>query len=217
MSHLAQKHYSWRTHLNVLVLEKEGKLLLREKKWSKAEEVFARLIDYSGVFWVYLGQALLGQKKYKSAKECFEKTLHQDGMDSDLTYILFKGLGFCHYYLNDIESSFENFNKALPLIKNKFDPEITIGYGLLFKEQKKYLLAQEKFQEVLEQDMKNVNAWAYLAEVRACLSDFELAYHNLQQALDLDPQNKVALQIKIRWSSHFQWISGSRSLFAFQD
>ena len=137
MSNLTQKHYSWRTHLNVLVLEKEGKLLLKDEQWSKAEEVFARLIDYNDAFWVYLGQALLGQKKYKSAKECFEKTLYQDGMDSDLTYILFKGLGFCYYYLNDVESSFENFNKAMPLIKHKFDPEITIGYGLLFKEQKK--------------------------------------------------------------------------------
>lgn len=215
MKHPLKNRHSYKNCLDKLALEREGKLLLKEKKWTQAEHIFSRLIDHGDVFWVYMGKALLGQKKYKPSKECFEQVLPRAGSGVEWACDLFKGLGFCHYHLGDGESSLENFNKALSLIKNKFDPDISMGYGLLLKDQKKYQKAKEKFQMILEKDLKNADAWACLAEVRACIGDFELSYYNLQQALDLNPKNEQALKVKIRWSSQFQDKLGAKQMFSF--
>ena len=207
---------SWRTRLDIFSLEKQGKLHLQTKKYSSAEQIFSQLLDCGDIFWVYLSKSLLGQKKYKEAKECIEKVLQRACLQTEWGIDAFKTMGLCCYYMGDIDSAAENFNKALSLNNKTFDAEIQLGLGLTLKEQKEYSSAKEKFQAVLEKDMHNDEAWAGLAEVRAEMGDLELASVNLQQALDLNPENESALRLKIRWSSSFQWISGSKPTFSFR-
>ena len=208
--------HSWRTKLDIFSLEKQGKLHLQHKQYPEAEKIFSQLLDCGDIFWVYLSKSLLGQKRYKEARECVEKILPHACLQTEWGIDAFKTMGFCCYYMGDIGSASENFNKALSLNNKTFDAEIQLGLGLLLKEQKKYSEAKEKFQAVLEKDMNNEEAWAGLAEVRAELGDFELAHVNLQQALDLNPENESALRLKVRWSSSFQWISGSKQIFSFR-
>ena len=208
--------HSWRTRLDIFSLEKQGKLHLQHTRYSEAEQIFSQLLDCGDIFWMYLSKSLLGQKKYKEARECIEKVLLKACLQTEWGLDAFKTMGFCCYYMGDIESAFENFNKALSLNNKTFDVEIQLGLGLILKEQKQYSSAKEKFQAVLEKDMNNDEAWAGLAEVRAELGDLELAHVNLQQSLDLNPENESALRLKVRWSSSFQWISGSKPLFSFR-
>ena len=211
-----QSHFQTKkVSLDVLALEREGKLFLKEKQFHKAEAVFSRLIDCGDAYWVYLGKSLFGQKKYKSAKECYEKVICRAGSGVDWAYDLFKYLGLCFYYLGDLESALENLNKAQSFYRNKFDGDLCLGYGLIFKDQKNYQEAKKKFQLILEKDSHHADAWAGLAEIRACEGDFELAYHSVMQALDLEPRNEQALKTKIRWSSHFQETLGMKQLFHF--
>ena len=206
---------SWRTRIDILSLEKEGKNLLNQKKWVEAENVFSKLLDCGEIFWVYLAESLLGQKKYKSAKECFDKILPKAELKKSWSYEAFKKAAYCLLCLGDIDSAQEYLNKALLLNKDGRDPEINLIKGLILKENKKYSLASENFQKILEKDSKNDEAWAQLAEIRSELGDFEMAYVNLQQALDLNPENESALKVKIRWSASFQQISGRKQIFSF--
>ena len=208
--------HSWRTKLDIFSLEKQGKLHLHNKQYSLAEQIFSQLLDCGDIFWVYLSKSLLGQKRYKEAKECVEKVLLRASLQKEWGISAFKTMGFCCYHIGDIDSASENFNKALSLNNKTFDAEIQIGLGLIFKEKKDYSSAKEKFQAVLENNANNDEAWAGLAEARAELGDLELARVNLQQALDLNPENESALRLKIRWSSSFQRISGSKPTFSFR-
>lgn len=207
---------SWKDRLDVFSKEREGKFCLKNKNWSKAEEIFSQLIDYGNVYWVYLGQSLLGQGKYKEARECFEKVLPQASSNEDWAFASFKGLGQCCCYLGDDSAAFENLNKAVALKRNIFDHDIHLCYGILLKNKKNYEKSKKQFQRILEQDSKNDSAWAHLAEVRVLLGDFELAYMNLQQALDLNPDNKTALGIRVRYSIEFSEVTGCRPAFLFR-
>ena len=202
--------------MEVLSLERDGKFFLKEKNWRKAEEIFSRLLDCGDIFWIYLGKSLVGQRKYKDAKECFETVLPRCDNRIDQTYSLLKELGFCYYHLGDLDASQESFHKALALKKNENDLDLMMGYGLLLTEKKRYTEAKEKFQKILEQNPTHADAWANLAEVRASLGDFELAYYTLQRAFDFEPENKFALKVKVRWTVEFQNISGQKELFFFQ-
>ena len=208
--------HSWRTKLDIFSLEKQGKLHLQRKQYSQAEQIFSQLLDCGDIFWVYLSQSLLGQKKYKETRECVEKVLLRACLQTEWGITAFKTMGFCCYHMGDTDSAFENFNKALSLNNKIFDAEIQLGLGLALKEKKQFSSAKEKFQAVLEKDINNDTAWAGLAEARAELGDLELARVNLQQALDLNPENESALRLKVRWSSSFQRVSGSKPSFSFR-
>ena len=210
-----KKTFFGRAHIDVLALEREGKILLKEKQFEKAEFVFSRIIDCGDIYWVYLGKALLGRKKYRSAKECFEKVLPQAGSGVEWAYDLFKCLGVCFYYLGDSDCALENLNKAQTLCKNRFDEELQFGYSLIEKYQKKHREAKKRLQLILEKNPSYVEAWVELADIRAQEGDFELAYHNLLRALDLDSNNNQALKTKARWSSQFQETLGLKPLFQF--
>ena len=208
--------HSWRTRLDIFSLEKEGKYFLVKKQWREAEYIFSQLLDCGNIFWVYLAQSLMGQERYQSALECFEKLLPKASYQVEWSLDVFKGLGFCYHYLGDQDSAQENFNKALSLKKNIFDSEIERGLALVLKEKKFYKEAEEKFQVLLEKNIKDDQAWVGLAEVRVAIGEKELAYSNLLQALDLNPENKIALKAKIRWSHTFQTITGHKPLFSFE-
>ncbi len=207
--------HSWRTRLDIFSLEKEGQCLLEQKEWKKAENTFSQLIECGDIFWVYLAQSLIGQQKYQDALECFEKLLPKASYQVEWGVDVFKGLGICYHYLGDQDSALENFNKALSLKKNIFDSEIELGLALVLKEKKLYKEAEEKFQFLLEKNIKNDEAWAGLAEVRAEIGEIELAHSNLLQALDLNPENKTALRTRVRWTRSFQTITGHKPLFSY--
>ena len=207
---------SWRDRLNVFSYEKEGKFFLNNKNWSQAEEVFSQLIDCGDIYWVYLGRALLGQKKYKEAKECFEKVIPQASLYKEWAFWAFKGLGMCLCYLGDDEASIENLNKASALKKNVFDEEMSLCYGILFKNRKDWSAAKKEFQSILEKNQKNDEAWAHIAEVWILQGDLELAHTSLQQALDLNPANKTALRMKVRYSLELSSTTGNSPLFSFR-
>ena len=208
--------FSWRDKLDIFSLEKHAKSCLQNKKWKQAEEIFSKLLDCDDVYWIFLGQALLGQRKYSSAKECFEKVLPQAQPQTPWTFEVFKFLGLCCCFMGDLDSAEENLNKALALKKNTFDPDLALGQGILLKNKGLYNEAKIKFQQILEKDIKNDSAWAELAETRVLLEDLELAYVNLQQALDLNPENETALKIKVRWADRFKESIGSRPVFSFR-
>ena len=206
---------SWRTQLDIFSLEKEGKYLLIKKEWKQAEQIFSQLIECGEIFWVYLAQSLIGQERYQDALECLETLLTKASYQVEWGIDVFKGVGLCHHYLGDQDAAMENFNKALALKKNIFDEEIELGIALTLKKKRRYQEAGEKFQFLLEKNIKNDEAWANLAEMRAEKGETELAYSNLLQALDLNPENKTALKVRIRWARVFQNTTGHKPLFSY--
>ena len=212
---------SYFSQLDILSKEKEGKFFLSTKKWAQAESVFSELLECGPVYWVYLGESILNQERYKEAADCFEKALsqqkgaHKEWVE-EWVFLAFRGLSAACTFLGDDEGAWEHLNKARALRKHLFDEEVELYSGILLKNKGSLKEAEKKFESILEKNSKNDMAWAYLAEVRVLLNDLELAYTNLEQALDLNPENKTALRMKVRYGGDFNQALGKKPVFSFR-
>jgi tetratricopeptide (TPR) repeat protein len=112
---------------------------------------------------------------------------------------VFKNLGNIHLKRGDFEAAEECYNKA-----HRLQPRsdaILVNLGTLFVQKQKWDEALEMFRAALAIDSANDKAWVGLAIGHRMKGDNELAWGNLQAALEIRATNEAALTLALDWGA----------------
>ena len=196
------------------LLEWGGRLALENESWSIAESIFASLLerrrnseDLAG-----LGQALLQQNRLEEAEECLLDALNYIMEPCPLLFIVQKNLGYICLLNHNFEMAEEYFNKAYTL--NPQSSSLQFQRAYLHLKQGEYKAAESGFKNLLQNQPNNSKAWLGLALSRRAMNKWKLAEACLFQCLDLDSQNKQALQLRDQWAKTNSDLIASEFAFA---
>ena len=196
------------------LLEWGGRLALENENWNIAESLFASLLerrrnaeDLAG-----LGQALLQQNRLEEAEECLLDALNYIREPCPLLFIVQKNLGYICLLNQNLAMAEEYYNKAYTL--NPQSSSLQFHRAYLHLKQGEYKSAENGFKNFLQNQPNNPKAWLGLALSRKALKKWRMAEACLLQCLDLDPQNKQALQLKDQWTKTNPRLTASDFAFA---
>lgn len=110
---------------------------------------------------------------------------------------IYKCIGNCYVSINDLDAAEEYYNKAFAMNPN-CDVLLT-NYGTLEIQKGEIGRATIRFRQAVTINQKNDRAWVGLALTHRELGDYELAWANIERALDANPLNGCAVDIYVEW------------------
>lgn len=134
---------------------------------------------------------------YFTAKDNFHWALRHSNPESANLFDIYRNLGNIYVREHDFDSAEDYYNKAFA-IRNDSD-SLNVNYGILEIQRSNWSDAGVRFRLALEKNSNNDGAWVGLALVHRNTVDSQLAWANLEKALDINSCNKVALQLCIEW------------------
>lgn len=148
----------------------------------------------------------LSYEKLKTLHDVFEKAGDQTGQEEALLRMLndcelesaeqfatLKSLGNVQLRLQDFDGAEESYFKAY-----RIDPSsdaLLVNMGTLEFRKQDYQQARERFVQALTANSENDRAWVGLGLVHSCYGDFVLAIANLERAIEINPNNRTAIQL----------------------
>lgn len=112
---------------------------------------------------------------------------------------IFKTLGNIHVRKGDLDAAEENYNKAHRL--NESSDTLWVNLGTLMIQRQSWAEAVERFRKAVTLNPKNDKAWVGLALGHRMMGDLELAWGNLEAAVEHGPLNEVALGLALDWGA----------------
>jgi tetratricopeptide (TPR) repeat protein len=112
---------------------------------------------------------------------------------------LFKTMGNIFVRRGDLDSAEDSYNKA-----HRLSPEsdvLFVNFGTLFIQRQSWDEAASRFRKALSINGVNDKAWVGLAICHRLKGDFELAWGNIEAALEYNPLNEVALGLALEWGT----------------
>ncbi len=110
---------------------------------------------------------------------------------------LFKTLGNIFVRRGDFDSAEDQYNRAHRL--NPDSDVLYVNFGTLLIQRQKWDEASLRFRRALELNSRSDKAWVGLALCHRNKGDMELAWGNIEAALEYNPLNDVALGLAIDW------------------
>jgi tetratricopeptide (TPR) repeat protein len=117
--------------------------------------------------------------------------------ESPALFEIYKNLGNIYCRAGDFEAAEEYYNKAYTLAADS--DTLMVNYGTLEIQREDLNKARARFKQALEINFKNDKAWVGLALTHNQMTDHELAWANLTNALEANPRNRTALQLAVQW------------------
>ncbi|MCB0411257.1 MAG: tetratricopeptide repeat protein [Bdellovibrionales bacterium] len=168
------------------------------ENWSHAERIYE--IAYEAWSHVQTGSRLAEcysrNQKIDKALELYQSLIPQLDDSPDL-FEIYKNLGNIFLKMGDVDAAEENYNKAFSI--DPLSDVLLVNYGTLEIQKGLMDSALQRYRDAVKINNNNAKAWVGLALIHRHLADFELAWANLFQALDLESSNQVALQLCAEW------------------
>ena len=149
-----------------------------------------------GIF--YFAETFYLANRYLEAIEVLDRYFQMAGEHCSHLHEAFQLYGNAFVHLGDYDGAEEAYNKAFLIQPDS--GELLISYGILELKRRNFLNAKKKFQESIVIDKKNDRAWLGLSVAYRYLGDFDLAWGNLQRALDINVQNPLSQDLFVQWS-----------------
>ena len=118
--------------------------------------------------------------------------------DQAKLFEVYKNVGNIHVRAGDYEAAEEYYNKAY-VIDPKSDV-LMVNYGTLEIQRESFGDAVERFRAAVAINPNNDKAWVGLALVHRQMGDLELAWANVQRAVDINGRNRTALRLIVEWA-----------------
>lgn len=113
---------------------------------------------------------------------------------------LFKTMGNIFVRRGDLDSAEDSYNKAHRI--NPGSDVLHVNFGTLFIQRQAWDGAAECFRKALEINGSSDKAWVGLAICHRMKADHELAWGNIEAALEYNPLNEVALGLALDWGAN---------------
>jgi tetratricopeptide (TPR) repeat protein len=181
-----------------IILAELTQVLVNLNRWEESYAVVKQWyqmdVDFLSTYFLAQIEYQLG-KDEQSLKNYFEALAFIEEARPEL-FEIFKNVGNLFVRRGDFESAEEFYNKAYAL---KTDSDILlVNYGILEMQRGDLNRARDRFRSAIQYNSFNDKAWVGLAMVHFDFGDEELGVANLKRALDLDPQNRTAIQLALQ-------------------
>lgn len=137
------------------------------------------------------------QGNFDASYEVYWQILQMNVYDQNLLFECYKNLGNIFLRDGDYDEAEELFDKACTLRPES--DTLLVNYGVLEIQRKNLEKARDRFRSALDLNNKNDGAWLGLALVHREFGDMELAWANLERALDENKSNQTAITVTMDW------------------
>jgi len=174
--------------------------LLKQKKYEEAEKVLRDLLRRENCFEVLEGLALClyNLEHWGECAHISRQALMLGEGFRDQRFQLLKFLGNSLIRIRDYEGAREAYEKAFLI--NPGSDVLQVNFGTLCIQEEDWNQAIECFRHALFLNCDNDKAWVGLGLCHRTRGDLELAFANVERALDQDPLNETALSLLLDWS-----------------
>jgi tetratricopeptide (TPR) repeat protein len=128
----------------------------------------------------------------------YQEILQDQTLKPDVLFEVLKQIGNLYLRMGDFDAAEEHYNRAFTLQPQS--DVLATNYGSLALCKGDLNLAVKKYREAVEFNPKNEKGWIGLAVIHRKFGDSELAWANLEKALDLDASNGPAIRLLSEWA-----------------
>jgi tetratricopeptide (TPR) repeat protein len=146
----------------------------------------------------YLASMLSKAGRDHDAIEQFQFALRDSTGEEVELFDAFKAMGNSYVRTLDYQSAEELYNRAYALNPNS--DILEVNYGTLFIQMNRFIEAAERFKNAVALNPANEKAWIGLALSYRGLRENDLAFANIQKALELDAKSSIATQLLFDWA-----------------
>ena len=122
--------------------------------------------------------------------------------DPKRLFEIYKNVGNIYVRAGDYELAEDFYNKAYTI--DAQSDLLMVNYGTLEIQRENLGAAVERFRAAVAINSNNDKAWVGLALVHRQMGDLELAWANVQRALDINMTNRTAIRMVVEWGVHDQ-------------
>lgn len=155
-------------------------------------------MDYRFETLTALGQAEYQAEMFDKALEHLQQAVVIAPGEGAQLFEAFKTIGNLFVRRGDYDSAEDNYYRAHRL--NSASDALFVNLGTLAVQRQEWDCAIEKFREALRLNGANDKAWVGLAIGHRMKGDSELAWGNLEAALEYNPLNEAALTLALDWA-----------------
>ena len=136
--------------------------------------------------------ALLQAGKWPEAIEALTRAYESAGSDPNLKYYL----AYCYEHLATAAFKQRKYREAINQLDQarqyvNDEPEIYVGLGICYFQFSQYAEAEHYFKEALRLNPKHLHTHKKIGEIYYLTGDIEQALYHWEEALELDPADKV--------------------------
>lgn len=118
--------------------------------------------------------------------------------EDQTVFEIYKDIGNIYVRQGDFDGAEEYYHKAFAL--NPDSDALHVNLGTLEIQRQEWGAARDRFRFALGLNERNDKAWVGLALAHYHLGDTELAFGNLEKAIDLAPGNRTAVLLLAGWA-----------------
>lgn len=175
------------------VLEMTG----RSEEALRVRTAFAKVSSGFEATFAF-AQALYRAGRDEDALSAYYETLSHVVDENPSVFEIHKNMGNIFVRRGDFEAAEEAYNKAHAM--NARSDALMVNFGTLEVQRNDLGRALECFRQAVAINSSNDRAWTGLAMAHDAFSDFELAWGDLERALDLNPRNRTAVVLAAMWA-----------------
>lgn len=135
---------------------------------------------------------------HDQARRLYFAALKEPHMEGSVLFNVYKNLGNISMHEGDLDGAEEYYNKAYTM--NPDSDVLMVNFGSLAVQRRQLDMAVRRFRRAVELNGKNEKGWMGLALVHREFGDAELAWANIESALDIDPGNATAIRLMSEWA-----------------
>ncbi len=145
-----------------------------------------------------LAEAHMSVNNRNLAMANYQLALSHIDFESPRLFDIYKNMGNLFLSAGDLDAAEENYNRALTM--RPHSDVLFVNYGTLEIQRENHSTAAERFRHALELNQTNERAWIGLAMSYHQIGDFDLAWGAVERALDITPNNTLAIRLLLEWS-----------------
>jgi len=201
-----QYHPSLRGHFEKFRAGNELHLMIRAlRKLAATEKNYEDL--------TLLSQLEYDEGNYTDCLKCIDLALEVRGRELKGLQLLYRLRGACLIQVGLLDQAEDSLYEALEH-PGETD-QVLVNMGTLDIQRKSWESATVSFREAITYNSKNDKAWVGLALCHRFRGDHELAFGNLELALDISPKNETALGLLLAWYGDKKEVSVQHRLLTY--
>lgn len=135
------------------------------------------------------------------ALESYFRAANRIDEENAMVFEIYKDIGNIFVRQKDYDGAEEYYHKAFAL--NPDSDTLQVNLGTLEIQREDWPEACLRFRSAIGCNDKNDRAWVGLALAHHQMGDIELAFANLEKAVDLNPANRTAIQLIATWGQKY--------------
>ncbi|PWU14777.1 MAG: O-linked GlcNAc transferase [Bdellovibrio sp.] len=151
-----------------------------------------------------LAKILVEKNQLERALELYLQIAAQITEENELVFEIYKDVGNIYVRQRDFDGAEEYYHKAFAL--NPDSDVLHVNLGTLEIQRSEWGKARDFFREAVGRNVNNDKGWVGLALAHEKLAEVELAFANLENAIEINPANRTAVHMMALWGQKYRRI-----------